>query len=484
MRGWTLTRQVTRQAGDGAWDLRCDPLISPALAIGLRAGLGLDIAATPYALPAALPGSRRRRALARQAMRALATVSRPGRVRVAAVAAGKLSLALASLPTAELRGAGVGLMPFPGLDHGNGLLLALRRGLPLLRTYGPALAGMETGVQAGSRKGAVGVSLPARLGVESEEALDRALTLLVRRVLEETAPELEQAVAALAAMQDAGSLRAVLLPSAAYGASRLLIEWAHQRELRVGAMQHGIYSFREFDGGDRRTDTIMGWGPGTAEQIAGWPRPWPSVHAVGVPGLIAGVSVRRSCAAVGSLPRRILVATSSAVEAPLVPVALCDTFIHTIAPGLHRLAAAGAEVELRPHPGEEPERYRRLLRSHCLNVRVVPDGTFSAAIARADILIAAASSVAFEAAALGVPALLWLGPAPRWVREKHLVAPWSQSHPGMFTHAEDFTGLVECLIGRPAEGLRVAHRLSRRLAHYAQPFDAALFAAGLRELGS
>ena len=86
-------------------------------------------------------------------MRALAATSKPERVRVAAVVAGKLLLALDSLPDDELRAIGLGVMPFPGLDHGNGALLALRRRLPLLATYGPRRAGCGPAAR-----------LPARLG--------------------------------------------------------------------------------------------------------------------------------------------------------------------------------------------------------------------------------------------------------------------------------------------------------------------------------
>lgn len=476
LRGWTLARAATGRgsaSGTGVWDLIGDPALPAALLMGARAGLGLDPRPVPYTLPEALAGSPGRRELARQLMRALAVVSRPrrGRVRVAVVAAGKLSLALASLSDADLRTAGVGLMPFPGLDHGNGLVLALRRRLPLLGSYGPVRT--HTSIR---------VLLPPRLDLEVDPALDRTIALLVSRVLAGAAPELDQAVGALEGMGSARSLRTLLLPSAAYGASRLLIEWAHARGLRVAAMQHGVYTSRGLDGGDRRADVLLGWARGTAEQIAAWPEPRPAVRPVGVPGLAVSSSIARP-AARASL-RRVLVATSSTIETPLVPAGFCETFIDTLAPGLQQLAKAGVEVELRPHPGEEPERYRRLLARHGLDVRIAEGEPFAQALAGVDILIASASSVAFEAATLGLPVLLWLGPAPRWVREKHLVEPWTLSLPGMFTTAAELGSLIEELIERPAAGLRTAHELSGRLARYAEPFDAARFAQALRELGS
>ncbi len=464
--GWKLASAVA-----GARELICDPTLPLAQEIGVRAGLGLAPRAKTYSLPPALPGSRGSRAAARQLMRVKATASRPERVRVVAVAAGKLALALGSLADADMRAAGLGLMPFPGLDHGNGLLLALRRRLPLLRTYGPA-----------RRRVGPPVDLPARLELEDDSALDRALTLLVARALTGAASELDHAVRALNGLNRARSLRALLLPSAAYGASRLLIQWAHERGVRVGAFQHGIYSARELDGGDRRAEVVFGWGSGTVEQIACWPKPRPSVHPVGVPGVLApDPGLRR--AASGTTPRHVLIATSGTDDRPIAPVAYCEAFVDAIAPGIERLAMTGAKVELRPHPGEEPERYRRLLRALGLEVKIARTGSFATAAAGTDILISSTSSVAFEAAALGLPVFLWLGPAPRWVRRQHLVPPWTDSLPGMFGTAEDLRPLIDDLIERPAEGLRVAHELSRHLARYTEPFVPAAFAAGLLQLG-
>jgi hypothetical protein len=457
--GWTLAR-----AGAGARELVCDPGAPPALIMGARAGLDLDPSSVPYAIPPALPGSRVTRTVARPLMRALAAGSRPERVRIAAVVAGKLSLALASLPAAELRAAGVGAMPFPGLDHGNGALLALRRRLPLLATYGPRRPGPGPAV-----------CMPARLGLDEAEPLDRAMTLLVGRLLAGTASELEQAVAALTGLTRASSLRALVLPSAAYGASRLLIDWAHKRGLRVGAMQHGIYSFREFDGGDRRADVIFGWGAATTEQMHAWPEPRPAVWTVGVPG----THVSRAAPSATSL-RRALIATSDTVDTPITSSAFCETFIDVLTPGVRRLAAAGVGVTLRPHPNEDPERYRRMLSERELDVEIVAGGPFS--VAAADILISSTSSVAFEAAAQGLPVLLWLGVAPQWVRRKHFVPPWTEWAPGMFQLPSDFDELVDDLLQRPGVAFEVARGLGRGLAQYTEVFQPERFAAGLRAL--
>jgi hypothetical protein len=461
LRGWKLAG-----AAAGATEIVCDPGAPAALAMGARAALGLDPASVPYTTPPALPGSRVKRAAARPLMAAIAAVSRPARVRVAAVVAGKLMLALNALPDAELRGAGIGTMPLPGLDHGNGALLSLRRRLPMLATYGPRRP--EAGVA---------VRLPELLGIERDPRLDRALTVLVRRLLNGVAPELDGLVRALARLEGARELRALLLPSAGYGASRLLIEWAHRRELRVGAMQHGIYCFRELHGNDDLADMVFSWGEGTAEQTRDWPAPRPALHVVGVPG----TPPAPPRAPIGRL-RRALIATTFAADTPIAPVTYAESFIGALAPSLPRLAGAGVELQLRTHPSEDPERYRRLLARQGLQVALAPSGSFAQAAQRTDILIASASSVAFEAAALGLPVLLWLGAAPRWLRENHLVAPWVREVPGMFTGAEGFARLAESLLEHPAETLRVAHELGGHLARFARPFDPVDFAEGIRLL--
>ncbi|HEY7953344.1 MAG TPA: hypothetical protein VID70_10165 [Solirubrobacteraceae bacterium] len=464
LRGWTLARAV-----DGEALPICDPAAPAALLMGLRAGLGLDPAVISYTPPPALPGSRSRRALARPLMRLLGSVSRSADVRIAAVATGKLALALGSLSSTQLHAMGVAAMPFPGLDHGNSALLALRRRLPLLPTYGPRRADLCPRVE-----------LPDQLGLSEPPALDRALTLLVGRALAGVSRELAQAVAALAGLKRAPSLRALLLPSAAYGASRLLIDWARAHDIRVGAMQHGIYVFREFDGADRRADVVFGWGAATAEQARFWPEPRPEIVPVGVPGTVAPRSPRPSV----QVPRRVLIATTATLDMPILPARFCEDFIEVVAPGLALLAAAGVRFALRPHPGEDPQRYVRLLRAAGLDIEIAAGGPFPAAVATADLLVSSASSVAFEAAALRAPVLLWLGDAPGWVRREHLVSPWAETGPGTFESAADFRLLAAGLLEQPAETIALAHTLSRRLARYAEPFDAARFAAGLSALAA
>lgn len=463
LRGWALA-----QAAGGAKELVCDPLAPPALTMGMRAGMGLDPAVVPYAPPPELPGSRIARAAMRPVMRGLASVSRPANVRLAAVATGKLMVAIDALSDADIRSLNMATMPFPGLDYGNSAVLSLRRRLPMLATLSPRRP-----------PSAPAVRLPERLALGAEPELDRAVTVLVDRLLSAAACDLAGALAALAGLERAPELRALLLPSAAYGASRLLIGWAHARGVRVGAMQHGIYAFREFDGGDRLADVVFAWGEATAEQARDWPAPRPALLPVGVPGM-RSATVRSYTDA----PRSALVATSNTVDTPISPTAFCETFLEVLAPGLSLLAAAGVHLKLRPHPNEDPARYRRLLAHHGLDVEIAAGGPFQAAAEETDILISSASSVAFEGAALGLPVLMWLGPAPRSVRAEHLVEPWVDSAPGLFERAEDFSSLAADLLERPASAYGAAHQLARRLARYAEPFDPVRFADAVRMLAA
>jgi hypothetical protein len=463
LRGWTLAR-----VAPNAHDLVCDPATPPALLMGVRAGLGLDPAAVPFAIPPATPGLRLRRAAARQIMRGFAAISRPEQVRVAAVATGKLSLALASLSATDLHTTGVGVLPFPGLDYGDGTQLAFRRRLPLLTAYGPRRPGPG-----------VAVNLPERLDLGCEPELNRALTVLVEKLLTSSAAEQDQAIRALGGLTRTHSLRAIMLPGVTHCASRLLIAYARDRGLRVGTLQHDIYGFRESDSGDKLADVLFAWGEGTAEQTRHWPDPRPAIAQVGVPGLIKTAN-RSPVSTLGNA----LIATGQTVDTPITPIALREKFVEVLAPGLARLAAAGVKLKLRPHPDEDPERYRQLLARYGLDIPIIAGGSFQAATANADIVVSLVSSVALEAGTLGLPVLLWLGPAPRWVRKEHFVAPWTESTPGTFEGSEDFRSLVDDLLERPADGLRVAHALGRRLTRYAQPFNAASFAETLRALAA
>jgi hypothetical protein len=235
LRGWMLARI-------GALAPIHDPVAPVALLMGARAALGRDPAGVPYTLAAESSGSQLKRVLARQLMRAVAAVSDPKRVRVAAVVAGGLARALAALPAADLRTADVGVLPFPGLDRGGGTRFALRHRLPLLTGYGPRRP--EPGMA---------VRLPESLALTPEPELDRALTLLVARTLTALAPVQDKAVKALGGLRHTYSLRVILLPDPTPGAARLLIAYARDRGLRVGVMDEGTCRLRRL-GGDGPAD--------------------------------------------------------------------------------------------------------------------------------------------------------------------------------------------------------------------------------------
>jgi hypothetical protein len=228
LRGWTLAR------GAGSSEEVLDPGAPSALLMGARAGLGLDPAAVAYT--PAISGSRLRRAFARQLMRGIARFSKPERVRVAAVTTGALARALAAMPAADLHEARVGVLPLPGLDDGSGALFAIRHRLPLLTAYGFRRLGPG-----------VAVALPERLGLSPNPELDRALSLLVERVLAGAAHEQDRDVRALAGLHRTHALRVVLLGSVASGAARLLVDYARERGLRVGVLQHGACELHELD---------------------------------------------------------------------------------------------------------------------------------------------------------------------------------------------------------------------------------------------
>lgn len=235
LRGWMLART-------GALASIQDPAAPSALLMGARAALGRDPAGVPYTRAAESSGFQLKQVLARQPMRAVAAVSDPKRVRVAAVATGGLARALAALPATDLRAADVGVLPFPGLDRGGGARFALRHRLPLLPGYGPRRPGAGMAVR-----------LPESLALSPEPELDRALTLLVARTLTALAPVQDKAVKALGGLRHTYSLRVILLPDPTLGAARLPIAYARDRGLRVGVMDEGTCRLRRL-GGDGPAD--------------------------------------------------------------------------------------------------------------------------------------------------------------------------------------------------------------------------------------
>lgn len=447
-----------------------DPALPDAVVLGARAALGLDVEGARYRPDApALKPAPLRRVGAGTLMRALAVATPSRGVRIAAVLNAKVGVAVAAVPRAQLRAARVAAMPFPGLDYGNSARLAAQLRLPFLATLDPL-------VERRSRCPELGPG-PSFTGQDPRLAL--ALRRVTRVLAQTSWPQLVEAAYAVRGLRRARDLRALLLPTTAVGASRLLADWARRRGIAVASVQHGVYGFKEHDGGDSRSDVLFAWSERVREQTLAWPLPRPRVVAVGVPGMTP--PPRRPAAARGL--RRVLVATTGRpIESALGTTSFHEQFIAAIAPGLRALLDAGIEVELRLHPIEERAVYERILAGAGLDIPFAPALSLVEAVRRADLLVAAPSSVAFEAGLLGAPVLVWTGGAPQSVRDEHLVAPLSLELAGMFGDERGFAALAQGLLEDGAPALAIGRDLAARLAEYAQPFDAGRFAQGLREL--
>jgi len=463
LRGWAAGR-----AAQGCTEMISDPGTPAALVIGARAALGLDVEATPYtvAAPPVVP-SGPRRAVARAQMRTLAAASRSDKVRVVAVMAAKVVPALSALTRDELRAAGIGTAPFPGLDYGNSARLAVRLRVPMLLTLDPARPRAVPRPQT-----------DGRLRLDDDPALDRALCRVTTGLIEQAWPQFVAAVAATRGLERARNLRALLLPTSAVGASQVLMGWARRHGVAVAVVQHGVYGFREFDGGDRRADVLFAWSPAVERQGSAWVKPRPRIVPVGVPGMPHA----RARAAPAAVHHVLVATTGRPLESALSQAAFHQWFIEAVTPGLRRLVEEGVVVELRLHPAEEAGPYRRSLAAAGLGVPIASPIPLDQAVAQTDVLVCAPSSVAFEAAALGAPVLLWNSAMPAEIRREHLVPPWGEDLPGTFDDAPGFSTLVEGLLAAGTPAMRTGADLARRLAMYAEPFDAARFSAGLLEL--
>ncbi len=402
-------------------------------------------------------------------MRALGAATPTRRVRVAAVLNAKVAPAVMALSRAQLRAAGLAAMPFPGLDYGNSARLAARLRIPFLATLDPLVA----------RRGPPPAPLTGPDFAPADARLAAALRRVTRGLAQASWPRLVEAAYAVRGLSAAPDLRALVLPTTAVGASRLMMDWAHRRGIVVAAVQHGVYGFKEHDGGDSRADVLFAWSERVGEQAGAWPPPRPRVVAVGAPGMPRPEPRDRTSATL----RRVLVATTwRPIESALAPASFHEQFVAAVAPGLALLQDAGVHVELRLHPIEDPAVYRRILASARLDLPFAAALPLAAALRDSDLVVAAPSSVAFEAGVLGVPVLLWTGGIPVALRDEHLVAPLSLELPGMFGDAHGFAALVRGLVSDRPAGLATGAALGARLAEYAEPFDAARFAQGLREL--
>ncbi len=465
LRGWAAGSVAgTRR------ELVADPATPSAVVLGARAAMGLDVKGFDYrpSAPSCVPDVARR-FVARALMKAVDVASNPNRVRIAAVMAAKVVPAIEAVDRKQLLALGVGAAPFLGLDYGNSARIAVRRRLPFISALEPR------------RRQPSGSPQYGRVAFRSvDRALGDALNRATRGLFEAAWPQLAATVASTRGLERSSSLRAVLLPTSAVGASRVLGDWARRRSIAVAVVQHGIYGFKEADGGDGRADVLFTWGEGVELQAAHWPAPRPRLVPIGVPGL-----EREPPRAVRSSVRNVLfVTTGRPIDSALAEAAFHEWFVAAVAPGVRCLLKSGVDVAFRLHPDESDQIYSRLLLPVDENIKIASRESVADAVRNADLLVCAPSSIAVEAAALGAPVLLWLGGTPSAIRREHLVPPLSESLPGTFNDESEFSGLAAALVQDGAPTLTTARELSRHLTSYAQPFDVERFAIGLEELGN
>jgi hypothetical protein len=470
LRAWSIGRAALAHGARG-------PLRAPAgMPSAIRAGLwaALDGASPPPLDPwVGLIGAERppegiRPVLAAAAQRVAAQRTRTRDVRVVAVPAMKVAAAIEATPAPQLRAAGLAVSLFPGLDHGNAARLALRSGL--------AAIAPSRGWRADRAAGA-----SPRLGrLHDDAALDGALRAVAGRVLAGLVAPARRVAPVLASWERLPGLRAVLLPTAAMGSARLVAGWARERGVRLAVVQHGIYGFSAAERGDGLADTLLSWGPGVAAQARAWPAPRPHVVAVGAPGIVTGPARPRPVA----IERVLVTTTNRPLGSALGLFGFCEAFIDDLAPGLRVLREAGVKLELRPHPSEDAGRYEAQLARLGVEMAIGPAEPLAARLGASDLLVSSISSAAFEAAALGVPVLLWVARVPAAVRAEHLVEPLSEPLAGFFASEDEFLALAQLAATAPQRLLDVAFALGERLASFAGPFDADAFAAELAALAA
>ena len=230
-------------------------------------------------------------------MRALAAATPTRGVRIAAVLNAKVAPAVAAVPRAQLRTAGVAAMPFPGLDYGNSARLAAQLRIPFLATLDPLVARRRAVPAARA-----GAGLRGRGSAAGRCAAPRhARSWRRRRGRGSWKPRTRCAVCAARP-----TCAPWCCPTTAVGASRVLIDWARRRGIAVAAVQHGVYGFKEHDGGDSRADVLFAWSERVREQALAWPRPRPASSR----SACRACRSRRGGGQAAGRPRRVLVATT------------------------------------------------------------------------------------------------------------------------------------------------------------------------------
>ncbi len=441
-----------------------------ATVTGVAVGLGIAAPARPATAPALGDGRQAgvRGEIARQIVAARAATTRARSIRVLAFPGLKLGEALGELSRSRLRDLDLAVAGLSPLGYGEAAKLVLRRFLPAVDA--PGRLTVEPSPPS-----------PAPAQLTGTPALDGALADVAGAPLLRGARLVAEVASVLPTLERLPKLRAIVLPTAALGVTRLLGRSAAERGLRVASYQHGIYGLIEGDGGDRRSDVLFGWGPDVARQVSMWTPPQPRLEPVGVPGL-AHHARRRGAPTL----RRVLVATTAGPFGnALTAWGTREDFLDALSDGVARLRTANVEVELRLHPRESAQEYaimdRRAGRD---SLPLAPAGPFAQVVERADLLVTPYSSVAFEAAALAIPVLMWMPHVPPAVRAEHFVPPLSEELPGAFADAPAFGRLVAGALEDPVAGLEPAISLSRILSRYVAALDTDRFATALAELGT
>ncbi|HEV3093349.1 MAG TPA: hypothetical protein VGY30_02415 [Solirubrobacteraceae bacterium] len=477
LRGFELGAALTEEHRIDALAAQSNAPSSLRLGVGAaieahKGAAGATSACDPW-IPISFSGpyNRTHALVAQVALATTRALRRRHPIRVLAIPAGKVPAALERLDRAELSDAGVGLANFPGLSQGGAARLALSSGLPTVPAGGLRIAHESPGARSRA--------WPIPTLIEPP-ALQAALAALVRTVLTRSSGATARVSNALRVWGSLPDLRALLLPYAMVGPARLATRWAHSRGVAVAVIQHGMYGLRSGPGPDVLADQIFGWGPGVVEQLRAFPQGHPRVCSVGVPDLLP--SPRRDPPT--SIGRVLVTTTNRPLGSAIGAYGLPEQFIEDLVPGLRQLVDAGARVELRLHPAESRSRYEALLATHGLELPFSSDGPLAELLSSCDLVVSAVSSAVFEAAALGLPVLLWAGRMPRQMRERCLLPPLCEELPAQFLDAEQFLELARRAIQEPSAVIVEGRALADRLCHFAQPLDTARLAAELMRLGS
>ena len=333
-------------------------------------------------------------------------------------------------------------LPLSPLGHGEAAKLVLSHRLPALAlpTSVPATTSLPLGATP-----TVGNNLDA-----PDPALDRTLQEIANAVLVRGGQRVAAVDTLTPSLDGLAGLRSIVLPTCALGVTRLLRRWAVPRGVTVASFQHGIYGLIEGDGGDRRADVLFGWAPEVTVQVQQWAAPrhaWypsecPTFPACPRPRVRAHrVASLLRPPAQGSGPRWRPGGRANSTSTPSlsdstgsVPLVCTSKCAFTL-------------------PSRRTSMWRWIAPPVGRRLTFAPPGPFADVASRADLLVSPYSSVAFEAAAMGVPVALWIPRIPEKVRRTHLLAPLSEELSGSFADSAGFEELASRALGEVPGGL-------------------------------